>query len=653
MGGGSLQKFIGELRRRNVLRVGAAFLIGGWVALQVFDILGPALGLPDWTIIAVAVLIVTGLPISLAVAWFFEITPGGMVPTSEVSISESTTVETGRRIDRIIISLLAAALAFFVGEFVYRSIIDEQYTSKEPLPVALAILPRTMNTEPSGSIELIQQIANEIGRALASLSTLPVTPTEVVENLPSDTTPVEASGRLHARYLLLFDTEQPPKETVHVELFDAQEEQSVWTASFDPASDDALQFQQRVSQQVALEIGVLSATEANRLFSLPTENSEAYGLYLRGMQELTRSSYDARQQNSKAELLFLEALKLDPRFPLAHAAICRIEVSRFQYTNETATFEKAERHCHRALTLSPSSGETHIALGSLYMASGQHERAEESFLAAIGINPSYISALLGLARTYDLLGDAQRAEDTFKQAIRAQPSYYRTYDAIADHYYARGDYDQCRANLLLAAQLAPSDPNVWNDIGTTYLLTGSFQEAEAAFAKALTLNPEEPYALGNLATTYYFQQRFDKARPLYENAARLTPHDSVAWRNLGDVLYYLGEQDGANSAFQQAIEISENLLEVNPQDSQILSSLLVAVASLGDKERFFALVVQLESTVTLYPGAEYDVAVGYCRLRLFEECGAYVLRASEENFPISLLRADPDLQPVSQVLDEI
>lgn len=644
-----LQRFLGELRRRNVLRVGAAFLIAGWVALQVVDILGPALGLPDWVIVAVAVVVVSGLPIALAVAWFFEITPGGMIPTHEVSPENSIALTTGRRIDRIIIALLALALVFFIGESVYRNFSPTRQA--DALPLGLAVFPPVIESSSDDAFGVARQVAEEISRALTAVSKIPVTPLEVVDTLRIKNPPEAAAAELGVRYLLLFDPDRTQGAIVSVRLFDVELQESIWSGMYRPGEDDALEFQQRVSQQVAIALGVLSVAEANSLFSLPTENAEAYSQYLLGMQELSRSGYDARKADSLAVALFRNALALDSRFALPHAALCRIELSRFGYNEDVEAFEKAERHCHRALTLGRSAGEVHIALGDLYNSSGQSQRAEESYLEALSISPSYIAALLGLARAYDNQGDASRAEEMYMQAIRVQPSYYSAHLSLADHFYQLGDYDRAQESYVLASRLAPDDPMVLNDIGTTYLLRGDFENAELSFRRSLGLNSEEPYALGNLATTYYFQHRFEDALPLYEKGLATDVDSATAWRNLGDVLRAIGEVERAQKAFGKTIELGEALLEVNPQDTFTVGTLIAAHSALNNEVRTFELISILKSLGSTHPGATYDIAVGFCRLRRLEECLSYVVIAQEEGFPEALLNAEPDFRGVVEQLE--
>jgi tetratricopeptide (TPR) repeat protein len=640
----SIQRFLGELRRRNVLRVGAAFLIGGWVVLQVVDILGPATGMPDWVIIVVASIIAAGLPVALMVAWYFEITPSGFVPTNEVPFEESITHATGSRIDRIIIVLLAAALSFFVGEYLYRSLTQDSDLPTNA-PLSLAVVPLG---SPSEAFELVNQLSLEISRALAAVPDLPITPQEVVNSLKTRDSPDAAASELGVRYLLLFDMPQSDGR-ITARLYDVANAESNWQATFDPSEDDALVFQQTVSRNVAQELGVLTTAEAESLFALPTQSSEAYALYLRGLQLL--DSLSDEPSRSEAEQAFTKALTLDPSFALAYAGLCRIELARYSDEREVGRFESAERHCHRALTLGRYKGEVYIALGDLYIASGQSKRAEESYREALRINPSYISAVLGLASALHKQGDAVNAERVFLRAIRAQPGYYLPYNRVAAHYIETSDFLKARENLVFASQLAPNNPMVLNNIGATYALTGDFEEASDLFKRSLALSPNDPWATSNLGSMYFFQGRYQDARALNEKAVQQTPYDGRKWRNLGDALIALGDHRAAEDAFRHAIELLEAGVSINPKEEWFLGSLAVAYASVGETEKLNTTIGRLLDTPQLDSATEYDVAVALCRLNRFDECLEYAHRAAENDFPMAMIAADPDLAPIVERLN--
>jgi len=103
-----------ELKRRNVVRVGIAYVVGSWLVIQAADTLFPALQLPEWSVRFVIALLLLGFPIALILSWAYELTPEGLRKSADVTPAQSITRTTGRKLDRIIIVVLALAVVFLV-----------------------------------------------------------------------------------------------------------------------------------------------------------------------------------------------------------------------------------------------------------------------------------------------------------------------------------------------------------------------------------------------------------------------------------------------------------------------------------------------------------------------------------------------------------
>jgi len=113
--------FISELKRRNVFKVGAAYVVMAWLLAQVVDVFLDNFGAPDWVIKTVLLLLVAGLPLALFFAWAFELTPEGLKKEKDVDRSQSITRETGRKLDFTIIAMLIVALSYFIWESRFQS----------------------------------------------------------------------------------------------------------------------------------------------------------------------------------------------------------------------------------------------------------------------------------------------------------------------------------------------------------------------------------------------------------------------------------------------------------------------------------------------------------------------------------------------------
>ena len=117
--------FFNELKRRNVFKVGVAYLITAWLLVQVADMLLDNMGAPAWVLQAIFVVLLVGLFVTLLVAWAFELTPEGIKKEKDVDRSQSITPQTGRKLNTAIITILVLALGYFAWDkFMVRPVQD-------------------------------------------------------------------------------------------------------------------------------------------------------------------------------------------------------------------------------------------------------------------------------------------------------------------------------------------------------------------------------------------------------------------------------------------------------------------------------------------------------------------------------------------------
>ena len=113
--------FFNELKRRNVFKVGIAYIVVAWLVAQVLQLIFESFGTPDWVMKTVLVLLATGMPFALFFAWAFEMTPEGLKRESEVDRSQSITPQTGRKLNATIFIVMALALGYFAYDKFYIS----------------------------------------------------------------------------------------------------------------------------------------------------------------------------------------------------------------------------------------------------------------------------------------------------------------------------------------------------------------------------------------------------------------------------------------------------------------------------------------------------------------------------------------------------
>src|SRR5210317_1686094 len=125
--------FFEELKRRNVFRVGIAYGVAAWLLIQVTDIVFPRIGLPDTAVTLVIALLAIGFVPALIIAWAFEMTPEGLKRETEVDRTQSITPQTGRKLDRMIIGIMAVVIIFLVFD---RFVVEDDAEQSTPLTEA-------------------------------------------------------------------------------------------------------------------------------------------------------------------------------------------------------------------------------------------------------------------------------------------------------------------------------------------------------------------------------------------------------------------------------------------------------------------------------------------------------------------------------------
>ena len=108
-----------ELKRRNVFKVGTAYVVLAWLLAQVTDVFLEPFGAPDWVIKTILLVLLAGFPLALLFAWAFEMTPEGIKKEKDVDRSQSITHETGQKLNLTIILILVLALGYFAVDKFY------------------------------------------------------------------------------------------------------------------------------------------------------------------------------------------------------------------------------------------------------------------------------------------------------------------------------------------------------------------------------------------------------------------------------------------------------------------------------------------------------------------------------------------------------
>jgi TolB-like protein/Tfp pilus assembly protein PilF len=470
--------FFYELQRRHVVRVAIAYAVAAWVLLQLASIVFPAFGAPDWVLKVIIALLALGFPLALLLAWAFELTPDGIRRTEDADSPQVRAPEQHHRVGRSLNAVVIGALALAVGVLLWRQFGSHAFVNGERAPASgsaavagksIAVLPFESLSEDKANAYFATGMQDEILTRLAGIRDLKVisrTSTAQYASHPADLKTVGVQLGVAA---VIEGTVQKAGDAVHInlQLIDTQTDGHLWAQSYDRELKDIFAVERDVAEKVA---GALKATlmpeEAARVASVPTQNAEAYDLYLRALA----FSNHANDQYGLTPVVMPQAIALlqqsiakDPKFALASALLGRAHMYMYFFgpDRSDARLAAAKEAADQALALQPALGEGHFAL-AFYWYWGFREYA--------------------------------RAQDEIDLARKTLPHDYDVEEISAAVSRRQGKWEQTLEGLHRAQEFDPRNSSPAFEFGQTYAQMRRYAEADQAYARAAELSADPALA---------------------------------------------------------------------------------------------------------------------------------------------------------------
>ncbi len=376
----------------------------------------------------------------------------------------------------------------------------------------------------------------------------------------------------------------------------------------------------RVSRRMLLVLVVLvlmvSAVVLSRFerYRAPSRSSRleaaspAYDPYLKGRAYLLR--YDKVENIDHAITRFQDAVKLDPQFPLAYAALGEAYWQKYRVKVDTRWLAPAEQYSKQALLLDDTLSTVHTVLGRVHEAKGQQELALQEFQRALKLDANNADAMLGRASIFAKEKRTAEAEVLFKTAAALRPDYWGGYQELAKFYFSQRRYEDAAREFRTVLGLVPDSAAVHASLGGTLLLLQRFSEAEAELLSSLKIEPNY-FAYNNLGSLYYRQRRFDLAAKTLEKALEINADDYRMWQNLGIAYAWLGETEKARNAHKEELQRLERIVRDKPDDARVQAELgrMYAMKKEGGKA-----VSRVQASLALAPNDTFvliDAAESY------------------------------------------
>jgi adenylate cyclase len=439
--------FFQELKRRNVIRVGALYLVAAWLLLQLTDVLSSLLPVPEWTGSLVFLLLAIGFFPVMLFAWVYEMTPEGLKREADIDRSRSITSSTGHKINTVIIVLLVLAIGGLIADrLVPEASVVTEVTETETVAAAIddasiAVLPFADLSAARDQQYFTDGLSEELLNLLVRVDGLRVASRTSSFAYRDSTLGIpEISKDLNVGHILEGSVRKDGgRIRITAQLIEAGTDSHLWSENFDRDLVDIFAIQDEIANAIVAALaGQLNLGDDKAVIvEAATDNLDAYEMYLAG-----RELYINRIEISESIRLLQAAIELDPNFARAWESLAAAEVIGDAWLAEDGIdhLALAEEAANRALELNPELSMPMAVLATLM------ETREKDVVASLALyedaiarDPKNTTAWLWKGILFDFAGFMDEAIEAFQQCLAIDPGYLNCKQIMAKSYLSKGD----------------------------------------------------------------------------------------------------------------------------------------------------------------------------------------------------------------------
>src|SRR5262245_10285282 len=572
----------------KVYRVAADYIIAAGFIIQIGSAVFPAWELPGWAFRLVVVLLLVGFPIALILAWAYDATPQGIRATPTPSTPGSH-----RRRNVIMLVGIGVIISAAAGFFLLPRV------SARKVEKSIAVLPFQNLSAEKENAYFADGIQDDILTNLSKIGELKVISRMSVMSYRGDglRNAREIGKALGVATLLEGSVRRIGNRVrVNVQLINADNDEHIWAEDYDRDLTDVFAIQTDLAQKIASSLQAkLSPNEKERLDRQPTQNSDAYLLFIQAHDYANRSEHFL-DDSLKAEELFEQAIKLDPKFAAAFAGLSMVESTIYHTFESTpARREKARLNADESLRLQPNLPEGHLALGfSYYYGDRDYERALAEFEIAKRDLPNQAEAYFAIGAIQRRQGKWAESNANLEKATALDPKNLIILINLAYSYMTLRDFDAAEKTLDRSTAVAPQS---WATVGLkAYLSILSRGDLTAAEKQMSSLPGDvDPNGMVTWARAWVLmlQRKFPEAL----DAVQKFPGEILIVESAGPIpkaflegiIYLLqGNKEKAQPALEHARLVSEQLLRDAPEDPKRHAQHGFILAALDRKQEAIA-----------------------------------------------------------------
>jgi adenylate cyclase len=496
--------FFKELKRRNVFKVGIAYIVMAWLVMQVTDVILNNIVAPDWVFHVLLLFLVVGFPFAIFFAWAFELTPDGLKREHQVDRSQSITSETSRKLDFIIIGALVVALGYFAYDKLVLSTqrdaalieattqaLSEQAVMEKASTESdksIAVLPFVNMSDDASNEFFSDGISEELLNLLAKIPELRVTSRSSSFAFKGEKIDIPVvAEKLNVAHILEGSVRKAGNQVrITAQLIEARSDTHLWSETYDRSLDNIFAIQDEIAAAVVAQLKITLLGAAPKV---KKTDSAAYAQFLQG-----RHYYDRNTEvdSHKAVAAYQNALDIDPEYAEALAGLSLVVgwQAGFGFIEYEPGVARALAAARKAVELDPELALAWVSLSSVQEYLWEWQARYESALKAVELDPGNSLALATAAQVTRDLGQYEQSLAMFQKALVLDPLNLEAILSTARAYAMVNRYEEAEQQYLNLLALNPDHRGVHSQYAYTLLLSGRYQDG-------LSEAEKEPEAIWN------------------------------------------------------------------------------------------------------------------------------------------------------------
>lgn len=494
-----MNRFLNEVKRREVIKPLIAYAGLSWLLLQVVDVVSGLLGLHSFFALGFLLFLVCGLPVVIYLSWHFEISLDGVARTPALGEDETLITEPFGALNWVGLTLIAL-LSLFVGVQAFESIRDQRLASSEgQLTVkeanSIAVLPFVDQSPDQDQGYLAVGVAEEITSLLGRFDNFRVMASRSSQILSGGgLTPVDVGRRLNVETVLTGSIRvSGSRLRIRVELLDTEDGRALWTESFLRELRDIFEIESEISRAVANSLQD-SYLKSGAFANISTTGStDAYVMYLKGREAYRRQTTESMRE---ARRLFEQTLALDPEYAKAYVALADTLAALseggdgFGVLKPEIAATLAEENLNKAIVRQPEIAEIYAVMGVVNLLRNNYDDSLGNFDKAIELNSSLALAYMWKSLALNELQRFDEAIEALQKARDLDPLFLTSSYNLGLLLSWRGRDDEAEAIFRQMQVDFPQSPFPFVGLSDIYFGRGDFVGAIREVRKAAALSPE-------------------------------------------------------------------------------------------------------------------------------------------------------------------